>query len=196
MTVEAVRQQAANKAFGLDAPLPGYGVDVLQWELEVFPGNPPMNFSGTIQQAAGQINEINPEWYATYIQSASEEGSRSVDKRGSFDKTFCGSGPHNWQAAFTPHVEEGIKHLDGAKGRPVNGPGPGNCGRVSCSYNSAIWWCNDKNRPQKLGSFGDIADGARDLLDFCSAEEGVWVLGQVFMQWDWNVIVRWDEDSC
>jgi len=26
---------------------------------------------------------------------------------------------------------------------PANGPGPGACGRVSCSWNSAIYWCND-----------------------------------------------------
>lgn len=40
-------------------------------------------------------------------------------------------------------IWEGINHLNHVCGTPVSKPGPGICGRVSCSYNSAIWWCND-----------------------------------------------------
>jgi hypothetical protein len=36
-----------------------------------------------------------------------------------------------------------VRYLRRVQGRPRNGPRPGNCGRVSCSYKSAIWWCND-----------------------------------------------------
>ncbi|KND92744.1 hypothetical protein TOPH_02897, partial [Tolypocladium ophioglossoides CBS 100239] len=83
-------------AFGLDSPLPGYGVDILHWQLEVFPEKPHMNFSGTIQQIAAQINKVNPEWYATYIENVSDEASH--DKRGFF-QTNCGSGPNDWDEA-------------------------------------------------------------------------------------------------
>lgn len=32
---------------------------------------------------------------------------------------------------------------EGSKEKPSNGPGPGRCGRVSCAYDTAIFWCND-----------------------------------------------------
>jgi hypothetical protein len=44
------------------------------------------------------------------------------------------------------HIINGIEYLGKVRGVPTNGPGPGNCGRVSCSSNSAIWWCNDVSR--------------------------------------------------
>ena len=48
-----------------------------------------------------------------------------------------------WNSCNGNHVNEGINYLLGVDGKPGNGPGPGNCGRVSCSYQSAIYWCND-----------------------------------------------------
>lgn len=50
---------------------------------------------------------------------------------------------NNYDQAISSRIKEGIRYLRGVNGKPSNGPGPGNCGRVSCSYNSAIWWCND-----------------------------------------------------
>lgn len=43
-------------------------------------------------------------------------------------------------------ARDGIAYLKSVTGTPVNGPGPGTCNRVSCSYNSAIYWCNDVSR--------------------------------------------------
>ena len=45
-------------------------------------------------------------------------------------------------------IDMGIDYLNSLSGVPGNGvPGedaaPKNCGRVSCSWGSAIWWCND-----------------------------------------------------
>src|SRR6187549_519178 len=48
-----------------------------------------------------------------------------------------------FSAAALNRASEGIAYLRGVSGRPSNGPGPGNCGRVSCGYNAGIWWCND-----------------------------------------------------
>ena len=41
------------------------------------------------------------------------------------------------------YIDDGIKHLYGVDGKPKNGKGPNNCGRVSCSWSAAIFWCND-----------------------------------------------------
>ncbi|POR37874.1 hypothetical protein TPAR_01932, partial [Tolypocladium paradoxum] len=188
------------KAFGLNAPLPRYGVHILEWDVEVFPGNPRMNFSGTIQQVEAQINKVNPQWYITYIQRASEEGSKSLDKRASFYQTDCVGGPNNWKVARTDAILDGIGYLRGVDGRPLSGPGPGMCARVSCSYRSAIWWCNDNGHPYELGSFGDIADGAQAIVDKCSKPTShapdPGLVGQAFSEGKWNVVVRFDNDSC
>jgi len=48
-----------------------------------------------------------------------------------------------WATASLQRIKEGIDYLRGVPGKPVLGPGPGTCKRVSCSYNSAIYWCND-----------------------------------------------------
>ena len=46
---------------------------------------------------------------------------------------------------YREHIDEGIAYL---RGRDADlcgvGPGPRACRRVSCSYNSAIWACNDE----------------------------------------------------
>jgi hypothetical protein len=52
----------------------------------------------------------------------------------------CGYGD---EGADVGAIRNGIRYLRGLNGNPTNGAGPGNCGRVSCSYDSAIWWCND-----------------------------------------------------
>ncbi|KAL4932531.1 uncharacterized protein BDV17DRAFT_254644 [Aspergillus undulatus] len=35
--------------------------------------------------------------------------------------------------------------------------GPGACGRVSCSYDAAIWWCNDVGFVRSLRCQGSVA---------------------------------------
>jgi hypothetical protein len=44
--------------------------------------------------------------------------------------------------------------------QPKSRPGPGMCGRVSCSYQTAIWWCNDVSENR------NIAPSARFKADF------------------------------
>ncbi|POR34340.1 Uncharacterized protein TPAR_05483 [Tolypocladium paradoxum] len=180
------------KAFGLDAPLHGYGVDILTWEVKVFPREPPMNFSGTIQEVQAQINKVNPKWNATYFNGASE---KRRENRPVFYQTICGPGPYGWNEADASSIKYGINYLGGLIfSKPINGPGTGNCGRVSCSYNSAIWWCNDNTVPYQLDSFSAIADGALNILKSCTDDFAT--VGQIFAIGNWNVIVRGDNDNC
>jgi hypothetical protein len=47
----------------------------------------------------------------------------------------------DWTSAFTDEIKSGISFLDRIEGGC--GLDGGQCSRVSCSYNSAIWFCND-----------------------------------------------------
>ncbi|PSR82213.1 hypothetical protein BD289DRAFT_371632, partial [Coniella lustricola] len=90
---------------------------------------------------------------------------------------------------------QGIAYLNGIPGFPSNGPGPGTCGRVSCSYSSAIYWCNDNKETKVLDGFHDIGDGVLLIIDQCmAASDHVLADGQQFFQDGWNVIARYD--SC
>ena len=171
-----------------------------------------IKLNGTIQEVHRELLRQNPNWDTDY--PANNITSPKLDKR-AFDVSgyFCHG---RWAYCDGIAIENGIAYLRRVRGLPHLSPGPGECGRVSCSWNSAIYWCNDvswffhirnfftrfinkisKARGDKtlLGGFGDIADGAQFLVDRC--RQGIrWPVlsGQAFSTTDWNVIVR--HDSC
>ncbi|KAH8898684.1 hypothetical protein GQ53DRAFT_777319 [Thozetella sp. PMI_491] len=161
--------RAVGNAVAIDAPIPGYGVEDLQWEVQAFPDGPKMNVTGTVEQVRAQLTKLNPNYGLEF----------GIEKRFG---PVCGGGSYGWKAADAKRILEGISYLRGVGGQPTNGPGPGNCGRVSCSYNSAIWWCNDNTDTFSLPSYSTIADCAQ------------WVVGQNFNGYNWNCVVR--DDRC
>lgn len=115
----------------------GYGIEDFTWQIETTPGGPKVNVSGTIESVYSQLTKINPKFVDEYPPIEVNETSSALTKR---DDILCGNWP---DSAGTFAITQGISHLRGVSGVPTNGPGPGNCGRVSCSLDSAIWWCND-----------------------------------------------------
>jgi hypothetical protein len=73
------------------------------------------------------------------------------------DTVNCNPNP-NWHSAYLNGIEQGIKYLRGVPGQPSLSPAPKNCGRVSCAYECAIWWCNDVSQISRLGQPKDSAD--------------------------------------
>lgn len=51
---------------------------------------------------------------------------------------------------WSREIAQGIDYLRRVSGMAKNRPGPGNCGRVSCNWNAAIWLCNDVSRSSSL----------------------------------------------
>ena len=112
-----------------------------EWEFEVSPGGPTVRLSGTIQEVHKELLKLNPDWDKSYLKHPSTHGS-TLAKRLDFsrDEYLCRD---IWATCSADAIENGVNYLRGVPGAPANGPGPGNCGRVSCSHDSAIWWCND-----------------------------------------------------
>ena len=77
-------------------------------------------------------------------------------------------GVNQWGVASTDRIIDGIAYLRSVTTQPSWGPGPGNCGRVSCSWNSAIWACNEHTTEFTLPNFGLVADCAQLIVNFCS----------------------------
>jgi hypothetical protein len=141
--------QAAPQVVERDSPIPGYGLVDLSWEVQVVEGQPPQILTGTVQDVHKQILAINPNFRFNPPKDrsallASNNITARADVQGrSFDKLICCDDFYVGAGADTLDIRDGVSYLDGVSGKPSNGPGPGNCGRVSCSYDAAIFWCND-----------------------------------------------------
>ncbi|PGH27625.1 hypothetical protein AJ80_00638 [Polytolypa hystricis UAMH7299] len=176
---------------GLEAPIPGYRVEDITWAVEYAPGKN-TTLTGTVQQVYAQLLDMNPQYEAQFgtiehNATAVEDEDEDVTTRSKREHTICNPFPR----APCNRINEGISYLTRVNGRPTNGPGPGNCGRVSCSWSSAIWWCNDNRRTHTLSSFRDIANAAKVAVKDCrNLDKGCQVSGQRFLDDNWNVIVR------
>ncbi|KAF6814984.1 hypothetical protein CMUS01_12544 [Colletotrichum musicola] len=196
---------SAAPATDIEGPYPGASVFIPEWEVETAPGGPVVTVSGTVQQAIAELEKINPNFKTDFnITDVAEadvpvpEVAGSLQKRTDFkgSKVICNN--FGRAASYTAYLD-GINYLRGVSGKPYAPAGPGACGRVSCSDNTAIWWCNDDRAPKTLASFGSIADGAAYLSSFCTGLPETWngkytIGGQVFHSTNWNVIVR--RNSC
>ncbi|KAK8038665.1 hypothetical protein PG993_007076 [Apiospora rasikravindrae] len=172
-----------------EAPLPGYGVEPMQWAVEVAPGQTEV-LNGTVQQVHEQALHINPEFrlepQPRYLQNQTQTQAQKREER-----ILC----------FPPYVvngwDEGIAYLRRLPGSPTAGPGPGNCSRVSCSNDCAIWWCNDNTTPLTIENYAMIATAAQAILDKCQMQSTAGTFyadGQNFLPGNWNTILR--NDTC
>ncbi|KAK3402525.1 hypothetical protein B0T20DRAFT_449583 [Sordaria brevicollis] len=184
-----------------EGPVPSYGIEDITWEIVTASGTT-VNITGTVEQvfqyaekkniAFKQISDVPPP--STLDDLTKNRWDPSVHRLMCFK---------NDNLADLEAIERGIKYLNKIPGKPVNGPGPGNCGRVSCSWNSAIYWCNNDTEVKTLDSFRAIADGAQFVLNNCpfhpilfSGLGGWGVEGSVTMKDGWTVVVRGDHEDC
>ncbi|KAK1830951.1 hypothetical protein QBC39DRAFT_408947 [Podospora conica] len=186
----------------LDSPIPGYVVEDLNWEIEVTPGQPLVQARGTVEEVIARMTQIDPDFEAKVLRRA-EEATTLAERsplvlEARQTSTNC-EGRREWEKARTVRINDGIKYLKGLGGSAHLGAGPGRCSRVSCSYNAAIWWCND-NTGEKRINWSLLATAAERVVSRCetchtanNAPECL-VKGQAFYADNWNVIVR--GDSC
>lgn len=188
----------ANTAFrsntqvlGLAKPLEQYEfvTDPLTWEVDPFNNGTMVNLTGTVQEVYAQIIKINPDFKLNVPDHKLEDDVPNDDPTGSSDTPYalCYHTLHNtygWNSADESRIKEGISYLRGVPGQPHASPGHGQCSRVSCSYNAAIYWCSDHADAFSLPSFGVIADCAEIARANCVYRdylERLMVLGQHFV---------------
>ncbi|CZR54820.1 uncharacterized protein PAC_04704 [Phialocephala subalpina] len=181
--------------YAMTSGIEGYGLEDFTWEVETSPGGPKAHITGTVQEVVSQLLTINPNWKSDFNFSETPTRSTVLSRQLSFPWTgiLCDIRIGEWGYADYYAIQDGITYLNGVPGIPTAGPGPGNCARVSCSYDSAIYWCNDETQTFSLPGFTTIAAGALVILDNCP-DLGPGVNGQVFAQFlqNWNTIVRGD----
>lgn len=135
--------QAAPSTSGSETGIPDKGIEnPVQWEVQAFKDGPVLTLSGTVQEMHSQLLEINPNYNADFELDTKLAARADLPvKRTNFNgaHTICG----NFASTTVDNLDNGINYLRRVGGRPHMNGGPGACGRVSCSYNTAIWWCND-----------------------------------------------------
>ncbi|KAK8127860.1 hypothetical protein PG984_008968 [Apiospora sp. TS-2023a] len=176
LSIAAFAAALVGVGISAEPPVPGYGVDILQWNVEVAPGQTEV-LNGTVQQVYEQILQMNPDFRLgdTQLQS------RGLRPQKRTSTVQCGI----YDPGFTWAIQDGINYLRRVPGKPSEGPGPGNCGQVSCSYNSAIWWCNESPVTKTLKSWDMIANAAQFMLQNCDYVGGL-ISGQNFDSDNWS----------
>ncbi|KAF4832335.1 hypothetical protein CGCTS75_v004447 [Colletotrichum tropicale] len=183
----ALSAPLAFMAQALKAPIEGYDVWEPEWEID---GE---HFNGSVQEVVRQLEALRPEMvHALHL----EANYSSVLANDPTDPLPLGDFEVQCQKLKEGSVSawwDGIKYLRRVPGKPVGGPGPGSCGRVSCSWNMGIWFCNDDTKQKILDTYRHIADGAEAAYRKCTGPPYFEYLasGQAFHKTDkWNVMVQ------
>ncbi|KAK4675920.1 hypothetical protein QC764_506440 [Podospora pseudoanserina] len=174
----------------------GYSIVPISWNLPINlddPTSATVTVTGTIQEAIAQMDASYPGWNATFQARVTPPpgDSASLDSTANLDDPDDIDCNVDYKYAGKVTIVWGINYLRSITGKPKNGPGPNNCGRVSCSWNSAIYWCNDDTVEKEL-TWNDIADGASAVNEACKTNRGHDSKGRGSYDDHWNVLVRGD----
>ncbi|CAJ2504629.1 Uu.00g120230.m01.CDS01 [Anthostomella pinea] len=175
-----VLMAAATLAGALRSPLDGYtAVPMRQTGIN--------NTDGTTVVVSGTVQEIRAEMDA---MGSSVNWTMTSD---SDEDIFCWVGGSG-KVEGGP-LQDGINYLK-KHDRPCTAdPGPRVCARISCSWNSAIWLCNDT--PNGIShACADLATYVEDIREECHVGVGreLLIQGQQFDTENFNVLVG--KDNC
>ncbi|RHZ53257.1 uncharacterized protein CDV56_105933 [Aspergillus thermomutatus] len=151
-----------------------------------------------------QILDVNPEFVVRLGQNDSSLSARDIEERNK-SGVICNIPGDKGGRCSTVTIMQGIDYLKGLTGVCGVAAGPRVCARISCSYNAAIWLCNDNAwyiQPScsYLGTYAEDIVSTCAHVDFNSGTKGwgtQWsdtVNGQEFDTDNYNVIVG--VDSC
>ncbi|KAG5954576.1 hypothetical protein E4U57_004332 [Claviceps arundinis] len=153
------------------------------WEVAVEPGQSLYNLgdrilvNGTIQQVDAYMEAHYPGWSAKHdnlsipIPVHTKEIPASLSELMKVKSVVCNS-PGPLRQASTRAVLGAIDHLRSISmdRAPRWSPGPGTCGKISCSDKGAIFWCNDSDtlRMKDIEAMSDIVVAAEAILSHCA----------------------------
>ncbi|KAL4750663.1 hypothetical protein BDW72DRAFT_193734 [Aspergillus terricola var. indicus] len=166
---------------------PGYEDGETTFQVVPYPGADRVTISGTMQEVYAQILKINPNYEEDW-KNVNHTYSKLEPRSGTPPLLNCNG---NNGDAKADKIRDGINYLRKFKLPP--GLEGNTCKVVSCSFDSAIRWCNDLPTLRVLPSFDNIADGAQVILDWCQKN---WKdVGGVLDHHDgWRVFV--DKGNC
>ncbi|KAI1129171.1 hypothetical protein F5Y10DRAFT_158683 [Nemania abortiva] len=141
-----------------------YSVSDIEWRgFEDF--NEDQVFTGTIENVINQMRQIKGAHYTPSFVSKAESQvfKTKPDYHAANHDILCGG-----SEADPRRIDQGVDYLNHLPDSALCSNPPKTCGRISCSWNSAILWCNDKTDPgdaHKCNMFGQYA---AEIVDKCA----------------------------
>ncbi|KAE9377477.1 hypothetical protein N431DRAFT_461083 [Stipitochalara longipes BDJ] len=169
----------------LTAPIEGYAVVEMQWIGE-YQGHA-YNLSGTVEKVITHLQTIDP----TLEFPARDRSRLAARYNGGY--LCCHVAGQSFRAANGGEIEAGIDYLNALNTNLYLDPLT--CSRISCSYEAAIWWCNQLPNYQFDQGSVWLGQHAETLVDNCWDEGDVnfpTLCGQDFDPGGYNIIVRYD----
>ncbi|XDG05562.1 hypothetical protein ABKA04_005177 [Annulohypoxylon sp. FPYF3050] len=167
----------------------GYRLTNLTWTGNITEDGPEMKFTGVdLRDIDAQILKANPNF--TWPKTNSTDVADG--------EAWLTCDPNNIWYAQAFRIEEGIQYLKDrhGTGKCTMDAGPRVCTRISCSYKSAIHWCNDNSVPIEENCML-WNHYAQNILDACRSNDAAnRVRGQKFSAANWNILVGFDDDHC
>ncbi|RMX87630.1 hypothetical protein D0868_14951 [Hortaea werneckii] len=187
-----------------DLPLPEADMSYIG---PAFDGGDDVELQGTIESVAAQLRDINPDWHPGVVgkntPSKTDTAKRAevspnttllskgfaeviADKFDQISPPLCNDDLGGQRYARTRILSNGADYLKGLNGN-CRQP-PRSCGRVSCSYDAGISFCNDGNNDIYVpcAELGRRVDG---IVGLCGdGGTRMFTKGQVFDTDNWNVI--------
>ncbi|KAI1453674.1 hypothetical protein F4805DRAFT_360633 [Annulohypoxylon moriforme] len=173
----------------------GYSLSNLTWTGNITKNGPERSFTGpNFQSIDAQILKANPDFTWPDVNSTDLNSTDLATPSKSEPWLTCD--PNNIWYAQAFRIEEGIDYLSKRTGKCHMDAGPRVCTRISCSYKSAIWWCNDNTNPIEENCML-WSHYAQNILDACRSNDAAnRVRGQKFSSANWNIMVGFDDDHC
>ncbi|KAI0004703.1 hypothetical protein F4779DRAFT_621350 [Xylariaceae sp. FL0662B] len=148
--------------------------------------DPEKEFTGSLESVIGQLkNILGPNF--THADVAKQESATkdAANPPSTNLRRICNVGGIG--TAEQSPIRAGIAYLASlndtvrCSNQPPPSPGQGACGRISCSWNGAIWWCNDNNHTVEFAC-NLFAKYAEDIVENCSSYSGktLYTQGQEF----------------
>ncbi|KAK5651998.1 hypothetical protein OQA88_10901 [Cercophora sp. LCS_1] len=210
----------------LNNSLEGYEIVDYTWSLcPYFDHRDCRRFQGTIQQGVAAMNKINPDYGAELIarsnssmlfqplnNSTNVPLNSSMTIPGDYNPKShkCGA---PYTACYYQRIFQGVMYLLGLdKDHDKPHLEKKTCSRVSCSYKSAIWLCNDvsetewkrasltqvdlqHSEPYDIERWHWVGMAAYWIDEACKDERGIWTSGRRDFFEKWHVQVQWDETN-
>ncbi|KAF1810898.1 hypothetical protein P152DRAFT_483602 [Eremomyces bilateralis CBS 781.70] len=189
----SVRLGARNAAGQLDTLV----TTKMKYTGPITPGGEDVELSGTAEDVYNQIVHLNPSYDPAAFGNNATDIAPPLSKR---DKSglICNIGRH----AQVGRIWQGISYLKSLPGGGTCGidAGPAHCVRISCSWDSGIFLCNDNPWPI-APNCAYLATYAEDIVLSCPYSDecqpgaaafcNEFVNGQRFDTDNYNVIVGW-----
>ncbi|KHN95726.1 uncharacterized protein MAM_06338 [Metarhizium album ARSEF 1941] len=162
----------AAAARALDSPPPAFRVKDKERETGIKPGGPTAHVKGTTEEAVSQLRTIIPAFghgrnltgVATGGDAPGDDIKVGPDPRPDDLALHC-FGPSWPTSNWAVHINyEYVKQL---RGRPKSPLGPAECRRVSCLWDTAVFWCNETTELKRIYSYNSITAALLRIMRGC-----------------------------